>query len=136
MSTNNLFEKIILPTFSDSRGDLTILDKLDELVDWQVKRSYWLTNAKLPRGAHCVKGERKFYVMAQGSCVAKIYDGNNWYQIELKGPNEVLWLKADLWREFENFTEGAVMFTLCNMSYDKSDYLFDLSEYEKYIKSK
>lgn len=128
------FVKHHLPTFSDSRGDLTVFDKLDELVDWQIKRSYWATNTKMPRGGHCVKGEKKFYVMAQGSCKARIFDGKEWFEVELNGPGDVLEFKTDLWREFVDFSENSVMFTLCNMAYDKSKYITDLSEFKEYAK--
>lgn len=112
-----------------------MLDKLDQMVDWPVKRSYWLSNVKTARGGHCVKGERKFYIMAKGSCRFKIYDGSNWYEINLEGPGEALELRADLWREVDRFSENSVMFTLCNLYYDKSQYIFDIKEYEKYINS-
>ena len=79
-------------------------------------------------------GEKKFYVMAQGHCIARIYDGTNWYEIELNGPGDALELKSDLWREFIDFSEHSVMFTLCNMHYDKSKYIMDLKEFEDYIK--
>jgi hypothetical protein len=92
-----------------------------------------MTNINGLRGAHCVKGERKFYVMAQGSCKGKIFDGKNWYEFDLNGPGDVLWLKSDLWREFDDFSEGAVMFTLCNMHYEKDKYIMDLKEYETYM---
>lgn len=135
METHDLFEKIKIPTHTDERGSLTSLDRIDELVEWPVKRSYWVTNTRLPRGGHCVKGERKFYIMAQGSCKARIYDGTNWYEFNLEGPGEALQLKADLWREFSDFSEGAVMFTLSSLHYDKSKYIMDIGEFEKYIKS-
>lgn len=132
---SELFVKHQIPTHTDPRGDLTVFDKLDEIVDWQIKRSYWVTNTKLPRGGHCVKGEKKFYVMAQGTCVAKLYDGKNWFEIKLTGPGEALELKGEMWREFVDFSEGSVMFTLCNIQYDKSKYILDLKEYEEYIKT-
>lgn len=135
MNGEQLFVKHQLSTATDARGDLTAFDKLDEIVDWQIKRSYWVTDTKLARGGHCVKGEKKFYVMAQGSCLAKIYDGMNWFEVQLNGPRDVLEFKGDLWREFHDFSENSVMFTLCNMHYDKSKYILDLKEYDQYIKS-
>jgi len=135
MSTEHLFRKHFFTTHQDDRGNLTVLDKIDQLVSWPVKRSYWITDTKAARGGHCVKGERKFYVMAQGSCRVKIYDGRNWYDITLNGPGEALELRADLWREMEDFSENSVMFTLCNLYYDKSQYIFDINEYSQYAKS-
>jgi len=135
MEAAKLFVKHVIPTYSDARGDLTVFDKLDEIVDWQIKRSYWVTNTKLPRGGHCVKGEKKFYVMAQGRCLARLYDGTNWYEVPLTGPGDALELKSDMWREFVDFSEGSVMFTLCNMQYDKSKYILDLEEFVTYVKT-
>lgn len=133
MSTNDIFEKITLPTHSDPRGDLTVFDNIDKMVDWPIKRSYWVTNTKLPRGGHCVKGEKKFYIMAQGKCLAKLFDGHKWYEVPLNGPQDALWVKTDLWREFVDFSEGSVLFTLCNMAYEKDKYILDVKEYEQYI---
>lgn len=124
-----------LKTFTDERGELTVFDKIDEIVDWQVKRSYWVTNTKLPRGGHCVKGEKKFYVMAQGSCKVKIYDGEKWDEVILQGPTDILEFKEDLWREFTDVSEHAVMFTLCNGHYDKDKYITDIEAFETYIHS-
>lgn len=120
-------------TFNDERGDFTVFDRIDEIVDWQIKRSYWVTNTKLPRGGHCVKGEKKFYVMAQGSCKAKIFDGEKWDEIVLQGPSGALEFKEDLWREFTDFSEYAVMFTLCDGHYDKDKYITDIDEFRDYI---
>jgi hypothetical protein len=86
-------------------------------------------------GIEITAGEKKFYIMAQGRCVAKMYDGTNWYEIELNGPGDALELKSDMWREFVDFSENSVMFTLCNMHYDKSKYILDLKEYDEYIKN-
>jgi WxcM-like, C-terminal len=130
---DEMFVKHSINTFTDERGDLTVLDKIDEMFDWQVKRAYWVTGTKLPRGGHCVKGERKIYIMAQGTCKAKLFDGKSWHELELNGPSDALETKADIWREFTDFSEHAVMFTLCNVHYDKSKYIMDIEKYKKYI---
>jgi hypothetical protein len=135
MPTEHLFIKHFLTTHSDERGNLTVLDKIDQLVNWTVKRSYWITDALAARGGHCVKGERKLYIMAQGSCKVRIFDGRKWYDLTLQGPGEALELKADLWREMDDFSPNSVMFSLCNLYYDKSQYIFDINEYTKHAKS-
>lgn len=135
MQKNELFVRHDLNSNKAATGCLTVMDKIDELVPWQIKRSYWLTDATGQRGAHCVKGEKKFYIMAQGSCQMRIFDGVNWYQEILKGPSEAIEFKADLWREVSDFSKNAVMFTLCNDHYDRSKYITDLEEFIKYIKT-
>ena len=65
-----------------------------------------------------MKEEKKFYIMAQGSCKMRIFDGEHWFEETLQGPSEAIEFKADLWREFYDFSDKAVMFTLCNDIYD------------------
>jgi hypothetical protein len=136
MPNNDLYRKHVLASHVDDRGTLTVFDKIDQLVPWTVKRSYWITDVAGQRGAHCVKGEKKFYVMARGSCTMRIFDGSDWHEEKLHGPSEMIEFRADLWREIKDFSEGAVLFTLCNEHYDRSKYITSLEEYNKYINNK
>ncbi len=120
-----------IPSFTDDRGVLSVVE-LKDYVDFPIERFYFLTNARLPRGGHCVKGEKKLYVMMKGSCKAKIFDGSEWAELELRGPEDVLIMEDDLWREFEDFSDDAVLGVLSNLNYDKNLYILSLSEYEKF----
>ncbi len=131
-NNNNKYSKVSLPKFEEDSGVLTVLDKINELVDWDIKRVYWLTDVKGQRGAHCVKGERKIYLILSGSCTARIFDGKNWYEEKITSPNEALIFKEDLWREFDNFSDNSVLCVLSNMHYDKSKYILDLEEFKNY----
>ena len=133
MQKTDLYRRHQLVCHTDDRGSLTVLDKIDQLVSWPVKRSYWITDSNKQRGAHCVKGERKFYVMAKGTCTMKIFDGKEWYEERLNGPTDVIEFRADLWREVCDLTPDAVLFTLCNDYYSKESYITDLEEFKKYI---
>lgn len=136
MEQESLYKRHFFTSNKANTGCLTVMDEIDRLVPWQIKRSYWLTDATGQRGAHCVKGEKKFYIMAQGTCKMRIFDGENWYEESLQGPTEAIEFKEDLWREVTDFSQNAVMFTLCNDHYDYSKYITDLEEFVKYIKSK
>ncbi len=134
MNENMLYEKIKIPTYNDLRGDLSVLE-LEPLINWTVKRIYYVTNTKLPRGGHCVKGERKIYIMCQGSCKAKLFDGETWFEEIMQGPGDGIILKTDMWREFIDFSEGSVMMALCNMPYDKDKYIMNIEEFKIYLKT-
>jgi hypothetical protein len=127
------FKKIQIPTHLDDRGALSVLE-LKDFISWEPKRVYYVTGVAKPRGGHCVKGEKKIYIVMQGSCRAKIFDGYNWFELDLKGPDQALVFDADLWREFDNFTPGTVLAVVSNINYDKSLYITDILDYEKYIK--
>lgn len=134
MEQDLMYRKHNFPTHSDDRGSLTVFDQIDLAVGWQVKRSYWITDVKSARGGHCVKGEKKFYIMAQGSCTMRIFDGKQWYEEQLEGPGQGIEFFGDLWREVDHFSPGAVMFTLCNGHHVPELYIRDLEEYKIYVK--
>jgi len=136
MHNTDSYRKHLLASHRDERGSLTVLDRIDQLVPWTVKRSYWVTDIIGQRGGHCVRNERKFYVMAKGTCTMRIFDGREWYEEKLQGPTDVIEFREDLWRELHDVSPDAVIFTLCNDHYDRSKYITDLEEFKKHIKTK
>lgn len=121
-------KRIQLPTHEDERGKLTVLE-LKDFIDWPVKRIYYVTDVKKNRGGHAVKGEKKLYVCMQGSCKARIHDGNQWNEFELKGPSDALQMEDMCWREFTDFTGGAVLMAVSSMNYEPDRYIYDLEEF-------
>lgn len=124
------FEIVKFKTFTDERGSLTPVE-LKDFIDWDVKRLYYVTDVKLPRGGHAVRGEKKIYVMMQGEAKAKIHDGEKWHEVMLKGPDMALNMHETCFREFYDFTEGAVLAVLSNMNYDPESYIYDLNDFIK-----
>ncbi len=123
-----------VPTHGDERGPLSVIEFKDQ-IDFEIKRFYYVTNVMLDRGGHCMKGEKKIYVMLQGSCKARFFAGKNWEEYEIQGPKDAIVMKGDYWREFVSFSEGAVLAALSNLNYDENLYIRDINKYEKYIKS-
>lgn len=130
-----MLKKIDLPLFNDDRGDLAVIEVKD-YAEWEPKRVYYVVNVTKPRGGHCVKGEKKFYVCMKGNVVAKFYDGEQWYEFNLKGPNQAILMEGDYWREFVDFSDDCVLTAISSMNYDNDKYIMDLQEYEQYIGSK
>lgn len=122
--------RIQLPTHEDERGKLTVLE-LKDFVDWPVKRIYYVTDTKLDRGGHAVKGEKKLYICMQGSCKARIHDGEEWQEFELSGPGQGLQMEGMCWREFTDFADGTVLMAVSSMNYEPEQYVFDLDEFLK-----
>ena len=124
-------QKITIPTFVDERGSLSVIEIAD-FVDWQVKRIYYVTDTKMSRGGHSVKGEKKLYVCVQGSVTGKFHDGEKWIEFSLKGPGEAVRMDDYCWREFDQFSEGSVLMAISNMAYEKDKYIMDFDEHVKY----
>lgn len=123
-------KKIKIPTFKDDRGDLSVLE-LKDFIDWEPKRIYYLTGAVKDRGGHAVRGEKKIYICAQGTITARIHDGKSWTEFKLEGPDDGLIVEEMAYREFKDFSDGAVLVSVSNLNYDKSKYIFDFEEFLK-----
>jgi hypothetical protein len=127
-----MLKRIDLPVFSDDRGDLGVVE-MNQFVDWEVKRFYYLLNVTKPRGSHCVIGEKKIYLVLKGSLVAKFFDGKEWTEFRLEGPNQAVQMEGAYWRDFVDFSEDCVLLAISNMNYEQDKYIMDFEQYQEYI---
>ncbi len=122
------FKLLKIPTHKDERGNLSAIE-LKDYIDWVPKRVYYVTDVTLDRGGHAVRGEKKIYVCMQGAMTARIHDGKNWSEIPLKGPDDAIVMNEMCFREFKNFSPGAVLMAISNMNYEKDKYIYDFDEF-------
>jgi len=125
-------KKIQLPTHTDDRGKLSVIEMKD-YVEWPVKRVYYVTDVQADRGGHAVKGEKKMYVCMQGSMKARFHDGEAWHEFQLEGPNDAILLESMCWREFSEFSKGAVLMAISNMNYEPDQYMYDFDEFKSAV---
>lgn len=129
----NKFEKIKLKVFNDERGSLVPIE-LHEVINWPVKRVYYVYHVTGQRGGHCVRGEKKLYICQQGEVLGRIHDGEKWHQVSLN-EGEALRMNEPCFREFDGFTPGSVLLILSSTNYNADDYIYDLDEFIKFAKS-
>lgn len=127
-------KSIKIPTFTDERGSLSAAE-LKDYIDWKPERIYYVTDVKQKRGGHAVIGEKKIYICVQGEITARIHDGERWEEYKLKGPDDALIMDEMNYREFDDFSQGAVLLSISNMNYDKSKYIYDFDEFISYKNS-
>ena len=125
-----ILEKLTLPTHGDPRGNLTAIE-MKEYVDWPVARVYYVTDTVAARGGHSVRGEKKIYVVMQGSCKGRFHDGEGWTEFDLKGPSDAVKMEGLYYREFVDFTPGTVLMAISSVNYDKDLYIYDFDEFLK-----
>lgn len=123
-----LLKKVSIPTHTDERGDLSVIE-LKDFVDFEVKRVYYVTNTKAQRGAHAVIGEKKMYVCMNGSVKAKFHDGVNWHEFSLKGPRDAVIMNGFYWKDFYDFEPETVLAVISNMNYEPDKYIYDFEEF-------
>ncbi|MFC1747765.1 FdtA/QdtA family cupin domain-containing protein [Pseudomonadota bacterium] len=125
-------KRIKIPTHSDSRGNLSVVEIAD-FVDWPVKRVYYVTGVTEERGGHAVRGEKKIYICVQGKMTARIHDGEKWEETKLNGPDDAIIMNEMCYREFKDFSPGSVLLAISSMNYEPDKYIYDFEEFKKEV---
>lgn len=129
----NLCKLIDLPKVIDSRGILTIIES-DYAVPFEIKRVYFLNDVPLgaQRGVHAHKELQQVIIAINGSFDVILDDGKNSKKVHLNKPYQGLYLCPMIWRELNNFSQGAVCLVLASNHYSKEDYYFNYAEFNKH----
>lgn len=129
----NLCKLIDLPKVIDSRGVLTIIES-EYAVPFEIKRVYFLNDVPLgaQRGVHAHKELQQVIIAINGSFDVILDDGKNSKKVHLNKPYQGLYLCPMIWRELNNFSQGAVCLVLASNHYSKEDYYFNYAEFNKH----
>jgi dTDP-4-dehydrorhamnose 3,5-epimerase-like enzyme len=113
--------KIIeLPTHSDERGSLTVIEKC---LPFEIKRLYYIYDAVGKRGGHKHQKTCQALISVKGSCDIFVDDGNVKNTYILDKPNKCLLLNPEDWHSMLNFTSDCVLLVLASEYFDKNDYI-------------
>ncbi len=114
------FITINLPTFADSRGSLTVLERA---LPFEVVRSYWIYGAEgQTRGGHRHQHTRQALVAISGVVTMYMNDGITEETILLDHPSQCLLVEPKDWHTM-TFGENAVLLVMSSHSYDRSEYI-------------
>ena len=111
---------IDLPTFSDSRGSLTVVEKL---LPFEIKRFYYIYNTVAQRGGHRHKKTIQALISLGGSCEIYVNNGEQENIFILDTPDQCLILEPKDWHTMSNFLEGTVLLVFSSEFYDMNDYV-------------
>ena len=117
-----MMPKIIkLPTFSDERGHLTVIEKI---LPFEIKRIYYIYKAEgKERGYHSHKKTTQALIAVSGSCYVHIKHKPKNSSFILDNPKKCLLIEPDDFHWMNNFSEDCVLIALASHYYDKNDYL-------------
>lgn len=124
-------EQIDIPTIKDSRGSLTVLEKLPFLI----RRVYFLHGMETgaTRGSHAQRTTDRVLTAACGSFEAMVYR-NAWEPFKLDNPALGLRVKPMEWLRLSNFSEGAVCLVLASKEHDPNDTIPDFELFKRLLK--
>ena len=118
---------INLTTFTDKRGNLTVVEKV---LPFDIKRVFYIYGVDdSKRGGHRHKKTIQAAICIQGYCT--IFNDNGIVQSEtiLNHPSKCLILEPSDWHEMINFSKDAILMVFASEFYDIDDYII-----EPYIK--
>jgi hypothetical protein len=112
-----------LKTFTDSRGNLTVIEKV---IPFDIKRIFYIYGVDdSKRGGHRHHKTIQAAICIKGAC--KIYNNNGVKEevFELNKPNKCLILGTEDWHTMYDFTEDAILMVLASENFEEKDYIFE-----------
>jgi hypothetical protein len=114
------FAVLNLPTFTDARGSLTVLE---HSLPFPVVRTYWIYGAEgNTRGGHRHIYTRQALIAVHGSVSVYMSDGITSEEITLDNPGKCLLVEPKDWHTM-TFGKQAVLLVLSSHPYDRSEYI-------------
>jgi len=114
---------INLNTYSDERGDLTVIEKV---LPFQIKRIYYIYNVdESIRGGHRHLKTIQAAICVSGSCEIFVNDNENTNIYILDNPNKCLILNPSDWHTMSKFTSNAVLLVIASEEFNQQDYIYD-----------
>lgn len=113
---------IELPTFTDDRGSLTVIEKL---LPFEIKRVYFIYDIKSKRGGHRHKKTIQALICLNGSCEVYVNNGKEEKTFLLNSNSKCLIVNPEDWHTIDKVTPNAVILVLASEYYDKQDYIYE-----------
>src|SRR5512138_2928239 len=113
---------IDLKTFTDQRGNLTVIEKV---IPFDIKRIFYIYGVdNSVRGGHRHHRTVQAAICIQGSCTIYNNDGEKEEEYILDHPGKCLVLETKDWHKMYNFTPDAILMVLASEYFDPNDYIY------------
>ena len=111
-----------LKTFTDDRGNLTVIEKI---IPFDIKRIFYIYGVdNSSRGGHKHKTTVQVAICLQGSCSIFCKTGDVEKHFMLDSPAKGLLLNPEDWHTMDQFTPDAILMVLASEYFDADDYIF------------
>jgi hypothetical protein len=114
---------IDLKTFTDARGNLTVIEKV---LPFDIKRVFYIYGVdNSVRGGHRHKQTIQAAICIKGSCRIFTDDGNREYVFDLNSPHKCLLLEPADWHKMYDFSRDAILMVFASAYFDVNDYIYE-----------
>lgn len=114
---------IDLKTFTDVRGNLTVIEKV---IPFDIKRIFYIYGVdNSVRGGHRHHKTIQAAICIQGSCSIHSNSGEASSDFVLDSPHKCLILNSDDWHIMSHFSSDAILMVLASEYFDQNDYIYE-----------
>jgi hypothetical protein len=114
---------IDLKTFTDARGNLTVIEKV---IPFEIKRIFYIYGVdESKRGGHRHHTTKQAAICIKGACVIYNNNGKKEETFELSQPNKCLILEPNDWHTMFDFTPDAILMVFASEYFDANDYIYE-----------
>ena len=114
---------IDLTTFTDFRGNLTVIEKV---IPFEIKRIFYIYGVDdSVRGGHRHHKTIQAAICIQGSCIIENNNGTVKEEFNLNHPSKCLIIDPIDWHLMHSFTPDAIFMVLASEHYRAEDYITD-----------
>lgn len=113
---------ISIPTLSDSRGSLSVIEKL---LPFEIKRVFYIYGVTSPRGGHAHHKTCLALIALGGECKIDINAYGKKSSYHLTSPSMCLVLEPHEWHTMHSFSPTATLLVLASEFYDPQDYIYE-----------
>ena len=111
-----------LKTFTDARGNLTVIEKV---VPFDIKRIFYIYGVDdSTRGGHRHHKTIQAAICIRGHCSIYNNNGEQEETFSLDVPNKCLIIEPRDWHTMNNFSKDAILMVLASEYFDQNDYIF------------
>jgi dTDP-4-dehydrorhamnose 3,5-epimerase-like enzyme len=115
-------EIINLKTFTDKRGNLTVIEKV---IPFDIKRIFYIYGVDdSVRGNHRHHKTVQAAICLKGSCIISNDTGTEKQEFLLDSPHKCLILYPEDFHNMHNFTPDAILMVLASEYFDANDYIY------------
>lgn len=115
--------QIDLKTFTDKRGNLTVIEKV---VPFEIKRIFYIYGVDDSiRGGHRHHKTIQAAICLQGTCHIHNNNSKEKQLFILDQPNKCLVLEPQDWHTMDHFSPDAILMVLASEFFDEKDYIFE-----------
>ena len=113
---------IDLKTFTDSRGNLTVIERV---LPFEIKRIFYIYGVdNSERGGHRHHKTIQAAICIQGECLIRTTNGGDFSEFILDSPHKCLILQPEDWHTMSKFSNDAILMVLASEYFDEKDYIY------------